>query len=69
MSNQNREKILYGGVALGIVVGVAVSTYLWRRRARALNLSPLERAEKIIASCEEKLESIERAVTDLRAAA
>lgn len=69
MSNQNREKILYGGIALGVVVGVAVSTYLWRRRSQALNLSPLEKAEQIIASCEKKLDSIERAVTDLKAAA
>lgn len=72
MNNQNKETILYGGIALGVVVGVAVSTYLWRQRSRALdmlNISPLERAEQIIASCEEKLESIERAVTDLKAAA
>ncbi len=71
MKNQNKEAILYGGIALGVVAGAAITTYLWRQRTRAmemLNIPPLERAEQIIASCEDKLEAIERAVTELKAA-
>jgi hypothetical protein len=63
------KPLLYGGVALGLLAGAALSTYLWRQRVRALNLlhaSPLERAEQIIASCENRLESIEHAIDDLR---
>jgi len=63
--------LLYGGVALGVLAGAALSTYLWRQRVRALNLlnvSPLQRAEQLISSCEGKLDSIERAVSDLKAA-
>ena len=63
--------LLYGGVALGVVAGAAISTYLWRQRVRALNLlqtSPLERAEQIISNCEDKLASIERAIDDLKIA-
>ena len=55
------EMLLYGGVALGLLAGVAVSTYVWRARVReALNSSPGERADKIIESCEKKLERIEQ---------
>ena len=63
--------LLYGGIAAGVLVGAAVSTYLWRQRTRALNLlnmSPLERAEQMIANCERKLEAIERSFADLEAA-
>ena len=49
------EILIYGGVALGVLAGAAVSTYMWRSRMReAMNASPDERAEKIIESCEEK---------------
>jgi hypothetical protein len=71
MKNQNKETILYSGIALGVVAGAAIATYLWRQRARTiemLNIPPLERAEQIIASCEDKLEAIERAVSELKAA-
>jgi hypothetical protein len=53
------------------MAGAAITTYLWRQRTRALemlNISPLERAEQIIASCEDKLDSIDRAVSELKAA-
>ena len=63
--------LLYGSVALGVLAGAALSTYLWRQRMRALNLlhtSPIERAEQLITSCESKLEAIERSVQDLKAA-
>ena len=53
--------LLYGGVALGVLAGAAVSTYMWRARVRAaLEASPGERADKIIESCEKKLERIEQ---------
>ncbi len=53
--------LVYGGVALGVLAGAAVSTYVWRSRVReALESSPDERAEKIIESCEKKLERIEK---------
>ena len=64
--------LLYSGVALGLVAGAAISAYLWKQRAHALNLlhaTPLERAEELIASCEHKIEDIERALEDLKAAA
>jgi hypothetical protein len=63
--------LLYGGVAIGVLAGAAISTYLWRQRVRALNLlnlTPLERAEQLIASCESKLETIESAFAELKAA-
>ena len=58
----------YGGVAAGVVATALVSTILWRRRVRALDLqpSPLERAEQLIESCETKLDSIEKAVAELK---
>jgi hypothetical protein len=65
------SSLLYGGVAIGVLAGAALSTYLWRQRVRALdllNVSPLQRAEQLISSCEGKLDSIERAVAELKAA-
>ncbi|MDQ3812906.1 MAG: hypothetical protein M3347_03030 [Armatimonadota bacterium] len=63
--------VLYGGLALGVVAGAALSTYLWWKRTRALNLlnmTPLERVEQLISSCESKLESIEHTFAELKAA-
>ena len=58
----------YGGVAVGVLAGAAVSTLLWKRHLSALaeQLSPLERAEQLIENCEKKLESIEQSVADLK---
>jgi hypothetical protein len=61
--------LLYGGVALGLLAGAAISTWVWRQRVRAsdlLSVTPLERAEQLIASCESKLESIESSFADLK---
>ncbi len=69
--NKTRDSLLLGGVALGVVAGAAVATYLWWQKVRAieiLSVSPLERAEQLISSCEDKLDSIERAVSELKAA-
>jgi len=70
-SDSGAGALLYGGVALGVLAGAALSTYLWRQRMRALNLlhtSPIERAEQLITSCESKLEAIERSVKELKSA-
>jgi len=58
----------YGGVACGVLAGVVLSTFLWKKRLQALaeQLSPLERAEQLIENCEKKLESIEQSVADLK---
>jgi hypothetical protein len=63
--------LLYGSVTLGVLIGVAVSAYWWRQRTRALNLqdSPFDRVEELIASCESKIEDIERAIEELKEAA
>ena len=71
-SDGRGHTLLYSGVALGLVAGAAISAYLWKQRAHALNLlnaTPLERAEELIASCEHKIEDIERALEDIKAAA
>ena len=62
------ETLLYSGVALGVLLGAAVSTYIWRQRVKAaalLNLTPLERAEKLIEACEAKLDLIEKSVREV----
>ena len=69
--DEKRDALLYSGVALGVLAGAAISTYLWRQRTRALNLlssTPFERAEELISSCESKIEDIERAIEDLKEA-
>lgn len=68
-SESGHGALLYGAVALGLVTGAAVSAYLWKQRARALNLlqtTPFERAEELLASCEHKIEDIERAIDELK---
>lgn len=68
-SGTRNETLLYSGVALGVLAGAAISTYVWRQRVRAaalLNLTPLERAEKLLAACEAKLDSIEKSVRDIQ---
>ena len=55
------EIVIYAGIALGVLAGAAVSTYVWRSRVReALDASPDKRADKIIEACEKKLERIEQ---------
>ena len=62
------EALLYGGVALGVLAGAALSTYMWRARVRsAMEKSPLDKADKMIESCERKLEHIEKMMKDLQA--
>jgi hypothetical protein len=69
-SSGNGSLTLYGGIAAGVLLGAALSTYLWRRRVRALNLlnlSPLERAEQMLANIERNLASIEQSFEELKA--
>ncbi len=66
--SERHETLLYSGVALGVLAGAAVSTYIWRQRVKAatlLNLTPLERAERLIEACEAKLDSIEKSVREI----
>ena len=66
-----RSNLIYGGVALGLLAGAAISAYWWKQRARAsnlLNATPFERAEELITSCEHRIEDIERAIEELKAA-
>jgi hypothetical protein len=70
-SNERGSTLLYSGVALGLLAGAALSAYWWKQRTRALDLlhaSPLERAEELISSCENKIEDIERAIEELKTA-
>ena len=69
-SSSNGSIALYGGIAAGVLLGAALSTYLWRRRVRALNLlnlPPLERAEQMLANIERNLASIEQSFEELKA--
>ena len=65
---ENKDVLLYGGIALGVVAGAVAATYMWKRRLGeiAASISPLERAEQLIESCENKLESIEQAIGNLK---
>jgi hypothetical protein len=66
--SERAAALWYGGVAVGVLAGAALSTFLWRRRISAVvpDVSPLERAEELIALCERKLETIEQSVADLK---
>ena len=66
--NGTSEALLYGGITLGVLAGAALSTYVWRHKVRAaLERSPADKADKMIESCERKLEQIERMMRDLQA--
>lgn len=61
-----RHDLIYGGVAVGILAGAAISTWVWRRRVKAaLDASPLQRADQMIDACEKKLEHIEKLMREL----
>lgn len=67
--SENSEFLIYSGVALGLLAGTAISTYIWRQRiklAESANVSPLEKAEQLIAACEKKLDSIEKSMKELQ---
>ena len=65
------QALLWSGITLGILAGAASATYLWMTRSRSNGLPelPLDRAEALIASCESKIQDIERAISDLKDAA
>jgi len=72
MNNNNesqKDTLLYSGIAVGILLGAAAATWLWRQRVEMLeelNASPEDRAEDIIASVEDKLASIEKAMAEIQ---
>lgn len=61
-------RLVFGAVILGVLAGVAASAYWWKNRVRAeiLQATPLERVEELIASCESKIEDIERTIENLK---
>lgn len=61
-------RLVFGAVALGVLAGVAASAYLWKTRVREelSQATPLERVEELIASCESKIEDIERTIENLK---
>lgn len=64
---KSNSALIYGGIALGILAGAALSTYIWRVRVNAaLGASPTEKADKLIDACEKKLERIEKLMRDLQ---
>lgn len=68
-NHSNKNALLCGGIIAGVLIGAAVSTWLWRQRVEMLeeiNASPEDRAENIISSVEEKLASIEKAVAEIQ---
>jgi hypothetical protein len=67
---EENKALLYGGIALGVLAGAALSTYVWMQRSRASNLhhTPIDRAEALISSCESKIADIEQAIEELKEA-
>ena len=66
----SHKALLWSGVSLGVVAGAALATYLWlgRERGNGTPEPPLDRAEALIASCESKINDIERAISELKEA-
>ncbi|MDW8366740.1 MAG: hypothetical protein RMK49_12915 [Abditibacteriales bacterium] len=58
--------LLVGGVAVGILVGLAVTSLWLVRRSSDRNVPPLQRAEHLIKSCEDQIQKIEKALESLR---
>ncbi len=70
-SNGASRPYVFGAVALGVAAGVVASAMWWRNRVREeiLQSTPLERVEDLIASCESKIEDIERSIENLKGSA
>lgn len=68
-NQSSKDAFLFGGIIAGVLLGAAASTWLWRQRVQMLeeiNASPQDRAEGIIASVEDKLASIEKAIAEIQ---
>ena len=68
VARRHERTLWYSGIGVGLLAGAALSTFLWRRHLRAVDLeeSPLQRAEDLIANCEKKLEAIEQSVAEIK---
>lgn len=58
--------ILFGGVAVGVLVGLTVTSLWLVRRANDRDVPPLQRAERLIQSCEDQIQKIEKALESMR---
>lgn len=61
--------MIYGGVAIGALIGAFLSLYWWKTHARASNLqseTPFDRVEDLITSCETKIGDLEQAIAALK---
>lgn len=58
--------LLFGGVAVGVLVGLTVTSLWLVRRSNDKDVPPLQRAEHLIQSCEDKIQEIQKALESLR---
>lgn len=68
MKHDAPRTLVISAVALGVLAGAVASAYWWKNRVREeiLQATPLERVEELIASCESKIEDIERTIENLK---
>jgi hypothetical protein len=57
--------LLFGGLALGVLVGLTMTSLWLVRRQQEEEVPPLRRAERLIDSCEEKIQEIQKALESL----
>ena len=60
--SDSSEWLLYGSIGLGLAAGGLLIAYLLARRNDDRRLPPLNRAEKLIESCEERIAAIQQSV-------
>ena len=67
-SSEASRTFVIGAVVIGVLAGAVASAYWWKNRVREeiLQATPLERVEELIASCESKIEDIERTIENLK---
>lgn len=67
-SSDASHTFVIGAVVIGVLAGAVASAYWWKNRVREeiLQATPLERVEELIASCESKIEDIERTIENLK---
>lgn len=67
-NSEASHTFVIGAVVVGVLAGAFASAYWWKNRVREeiLQATPLERVEELIASCESKIEDIERTIENLK---